>query len=92
MGFRMADSIEKKVMDVISKYSDVSRDSLSLSTTLEDSGLDSMGVVETLFDLEDFFAVTMPDSDDIQDRFNLGTIGDIVTELQRLMSEKEAVS
>ena len=88
----MADSIEQKVIDIISQYTEVDRNELSLDTKLEDSGLDSMGVVETLFDLEDYFAVAMPDSDEIQERFNLGTIGDIVVELKRLTSEKEVAS
>lgn len=88
----MADSIEKNVFDIISSHSEVARDKLTLDSKLEDVGLDSMGVAETLFDLEDFYGVAIPDSDDIQERFNLGTIGDLVSVLEKLTSEKETAA
>jgi len=88
----MTSSVEDNVLDIISKYAEISRDQLTLDVKLEDTGLDSMGVVETLFDLEELYAVDIPDSDAIQDRFNLGTIRDIIRELEKLIAAKESAT
>ena len=88
----MSLSIEQKVIEIISKYIEEGQEALSLDTKLEDSGLDSMGVVEVLFDIEDFFGITMLVADDIEERFNLGNTGDIVDEITRLINEKDSAT
>lgn len=86
----MSQSVEDDVLDIIAKYSEMSRDELTVETKLEDTGIDSMGVAEALFDFEDHFQIDIPDSEEIEDRFNFETIGDMIKQLEPLLAEKES--
>jgi len=56
--------IEQKVKQILSKKLDVELDKITPETRLaEDLGLDSFGAVELMFELEEAFALKIPDSD-----------------------------
>ena len=56
--------IEQKVKEILSKKLDVKLDKITPATRLaEDLGLDSFGAVELMFELEEAFALKIPDSD-----------------------------
>ena len=54
--------IEQKVKQILSKKLDVELDKITPETRLaEDLGLDSFGAVELMFELEEAFALKIPD-------------------------------
>jgi acyl carrier protein len=56
--------IEQKVRDILAKKLDVDPAKISGDTRLaEDLGLDSFGAVELMFELEEAFALKIPDSE-----------------------------
>jgi acyl carrier protein len=56
--------IEQKVKEILSKKLDIELDKITPETRLaEDLGLDSFGAVELMFELEEAFALKIPDSD-----------------------------
>jgi acyl carrier protein len=67
-----------KVIKLVAKYADCSPAELSANTRLSETGIESIGVAELIFDLESEYDIHIEDTDEIQNRFNLGTIGDIV--------------
>jgi acyl carrier protein len=56
---------------------------LSASTTLENLGLDSLDIIDFLFDIEDEFNIKVPDRE-----FEVTTIQDMVDALDRFISEQ----
>lgn len=74
----MDKKILSNVIELVAKYADCSASALSADTLLSETGIESIGVAELIFDLESEYDIQIEDTNEIQDRFNLGTIGDIV--------------
>ena len=56
--------IENKVREILAKKFSVPVENISAQTRLaEDLGVDSFGALELMFDLEEAFALQIPDSD-----------------------------
>ena len=59
----MSDSVENIVLDVLAKHAQIDPDKLNLSTPLDNIGVDSLLMVEIIFDLEERFDISIPDPD-----------------------------
>lgn len=70
-------SSAEKLLDVVAGYMEIPREKLSLATTLEEVGLDSLEFINLLLVIGDAFH---PIPDNAISR--LGTIGDILAELE----------
>ena len=71
----------EKVQAMLPDALGVSADKISPDARIiEDLGADSLNVVELLSRLEDEYGITIPE-DDVE---NLKTVGDIVTELEKI--------
>ena len=71
----------EKVQAMLADALGVSADKItSDARIIEDLGADSLDVVELLSRLEDEYGITIPE-DDVE---NLKTVGDIVTELEKI--------
>ncbi len=57
---------------------------LTAATTLENLGLDSLDIIEFMFDIEKEFKVRIPDRE-----FKVTTIQDMVDALDRFLSEED---
>ena len=60
---------------------------LTPEAQLEELGLDSLSVIEFMFNIEDEFKVKLPD-----ERVEIKTIQDISSLVERLVSERKTVS
>lgn len=84
------DTIAAKVLEILSKQVRKNPAQLTLETTLESLGIDSLGMVEIIFGLEEEFNISIPESSDIQQRFKgFATVAD-VTDLARSLLAKPA--
>jgi acyl carrier protein len=57
------------VLEILARRAKLDASALSLETPLASAGIDSIGVVETIFEIEERFGITIPDSDSAEDRF-----------------------
>jgi len=64
---------------------DYKLEELTASTTLENLGLDSLDIIDFLFDIEDEFNIKVPDRE-----FEVTTIQDMVDALDRFISEQDS--
>jgi len=55
------DEIEKKVVAIIHGQKTLPPDSISRSTLLAEAGIDSLDALSILFELEETFAISIPD-------------------------------
>ena len=60
------------LLALVAEKFDKNIDELSPETTLESLGIDSLGKIELIFDLEDYFRVRIPNED-----VKVDTLGDV---------------
>jgi acyl carrier protein len=76
----------KRLQDLLVKRFDLKREDLDPGASLEQLGLDSMGTIDLMFQVEDEFGVTFP-----RDANGLETVQDVVDCIERLMAEAAAL-
>jgi acyl carrier protein len=74
------------VQKVIAAELDLEASDLDPARSLEELGVDSLGVIEVMFKLEDEFNIKMPD-----ERVPIKTVQDIADLVDRLVSERDSV-
>ena len=82
--------IEEKVRAIMAEQALLTPDDVSADSTMDDLGIDSMGLVESIFAIEEAFDITVPfnannpeDSD-----FDISSVGAITKAVQQLMAEQ----
>jgi acyl carrier protein len=77
----MSDTIFDKIATVLSTKKGISKELITIESSFEDLGLDSLDAVELISDLEEEFSVTIPNIE-LQ---NIKTIRQAVDGLQKAM-------
>jgi acyl carrier protein len=80
----MADSTAQRTISVIAKFKKIPEDKISLDTSLEELGLDSLDALNLIFELEEEFKISVPD----ERALKLRTVGQMVEGIDYLLSEK----
>ena len=82
--------IGTKVIDIIAEQAILDPGDVTLESTLESLGIDSMGLVESIFAIEEAFDIQIPfnanepsDSD-----FNISSVASIISGIEKLVAEK----
>lgn len=76
----MTTTLERLSAILVKDYN-ISPESLQIDTPLEVLGIDSLGIAELLFFIEDEFKVKLP-----QDPVQLLTVGDVVSYIDKLVA------
>ena len=65
-------------------------DDVTLESTLESLGIDSMGLVESIFAIEEAFDIQIPfNANDPSDGdFNISSVASIISGIEKLVAEK----
>ena len=72
--------IFEKIASILAEQFGIEQDEITMDTSFEDLGADSLDVVELIMSLEDSFGITISDDDAAK----LSTVGAIVEYLERL--------
>ncbi len=82
-------SIQNKVIAIIAEQAVLEPSDVTLDSTLEDLGIDSLGLVESIFSIEEEFDISIPfnannpsDSD-----FDISNVASIIVGIQKLMAD-----
>lgn len=85
----MSDSISDDILDILAKHSKLERDKIALDTHLRNVGVDSLVMVEIIFDLEERFDISIPDPDFIGDqKGQFETAADVVKIVKELIEQQ----
>jgi acyl carrier protein len=83
-------SIQDQVIQILAEQAVLEPSDVTMDSTLEDLGIDSMGVVESIFAIEEAFDISVPfnanqpaDSD-----FDISSVASIVAGIKRLKAEQ----
>ena len=82
--------IGAKVIDIIAEQAILEPDDVTLDSTLESLGIDSMGLVESIFAIEEAFDIQIPfNANDPSDGdFNISSVASIISGIEKLVAEK----
>ncbi len=86
----MVIDIQNKVLEIIAEQAMLDLSDVSMDQTLEDLGIDSLGLVESIFAIEEAFDVDVPFNANLpsNSEFDISSVASIVAAVRNLVSEK----
>lgn len=85
-----AEDIEAKVIAIIAEQAVLEPSDVAMDNSLEDLGIDSLGLVESIFAIEEEFDISIPfnANEPTQSDFDISNVAKIVEGIQKLVSEQ----
>ena len=82
-------SIASQVIDIIAEQAMLDPAEITLESSLAELGVDSMGVVECIFAIEESFDISVPfnANEPSQSDFDISTVGSITKAIEKLVNE-----
>ncbi|MHC4104829.1 MAG: acyl carrier protein [Planctomycetota bacterium] len=85
----MSDSINNEILDILAKHTQLEREKVTLATPLDDIGVDSLLMVEIIYDLEERFDISIPDPEMIDEqKRQFKTADDVVRVVKELIQQQ----
>jgi len=83
-------SIEDRVIGIIAEQAVLDPSDVTLDSTLEDLGIDSLGLVESIFAIEEAFDISVPfnANEPAAGDFDISSVRAILEGVQRLVAEQ----
>jgi acyl carrier protein len=81
------DNTQDAIFAIIAKEAHIPIETITLESTLKDLQIDSLDIVQIIFELEDRFGITLPDRDPTVDT---DSVRGLVAAVERLVAEKTA--
>jgi len=79
------------IVEILCRYigEDVDAEKVTLDANLEELGIDSMDVVEIIFDIEETFDIDVPNPGDVEGgNMNLSSVQDVINSIKTLIEQK----
>ena len=88
MSGAVAETVRDKVVTILAEQAVLAPTDVRIEATLGDLGIDSLGLVEAIFALEEAFDIQVPDnaSDPGRSEFDISTVGTIVEAVESLVA------
>jgi len=82
--------IREKVIEIIAEQAVLEPSDVKMEHTLEDLGIDSLGLVESIFAIEEAFDISLPfnANDPSESDFDISSVSAIIDAVSKLVSEK----
>ena len=83
-------NVEKKVIEIIAQLAVLEVEDVSLDSSLDSLGIDSLGLVESIFAIEETFDIQIPfNANDPQNSdFDISSVATIIAGIQELVAKK----
>ncbi|MBD3763958.1 MAG: acyl carrier protein [Rhodobacterales bacterium] len=88
----MVDSVKDRVIAIIAEQAVLDVADVSMDSTLDSLGIDSLGLVESIFAIEEAFDISVPfnANDPGQSDFDISSVASIVAAVEKLIAEQHA--
>ena len=85
-----SDEIATKVIAIIAEQAVLEPSDVSLESTLEDLGIDSLGLVESIFSIEEEFDISIPfnANEPAESDFDISNVAAIIGGIEKLVGEQ----
>lgn len=83
-------STQDKVIAIIAEQAVLDPSDVTLESTLEDLGIDSLGLVESIFAIEEEFDISIPfnANEPSESDFDISNVASIIAGIDKLIAEK----
>ena len=83
-------SIKDKVIEIIAEQAVLEPSDVTLESTLEDLGIDSLGLVESIFAIEEAFDISVPfnANEPEKSEFDIASVASIIKGIEQLVAEQ----
>jgi acyl carrier protein len=89
----MTDSISSDILDIMAKHTQLDRSKVTPDTRLDSVGVDSLLMVEIIFDLEEKFDISIPDPEIVGEQSSqFKTAVDVINVVKELIEEQRKTS
>lgn len=88
---QMADSVKDRIIGIIAEQAVLEPGDVSMDMTLDDLGIDSLGLVESIFAIEEAFDISVPfnaNEPEASD-FDISSVTAIVGAVEKLVAEQK---
>lgn len=88
----MTDQIRNRIRAIIAEQAMLEPDQITDDATPQDLGIDSLGLVESIFAIEEEFDISIPFNANEPEKsdFDISTMGTIMAAVERLVAQKAA--
>lgn len=83
--------VRSEMIRILAEQAMISEDDIKDSSTLSDIGLDSLGVVEAVFAIEETFDIQVPfnANNPAESQFDITNVGSMVSAVEKLVAEQK---
>ena len=84
------ESIQSRVIEIIAEQAVLEPSDVTLDSTLEDLGIDSLGLVESIFAIEEAFDISVPFNANApqESDFDITSVASILKGIEKLVAEQ----
>jgi acyl carrier protein len=88
----MSDNVKDKVIGIIAEQAVLEPSDVKMDSTLEELGIDSLGLVESIFAIEETFDIQVPfnANEPEQSDFDISSVAAIVHAVEQLIADQKA--
>jgi acyl carrier protein len=88
----MSGKVQQRVIEIIAEQAVLEPSDITLDQSLADLGIDSMGVVEAIFSIEESFDIQVPfnANEPEKSEFDITSVRSIVDAVEKLVKEQAA--
>ncbi|MGH1453731.1 MAG: acyl carrier protein [Paracoccaceae bacterium] len=85
-------NIKDRIIEIIAEQAVLEPNDVTMDSTLESLGIDSLGLVESIFAIEEAFDITVPfnANEPEQSEFDISSVASIVAGIEKLVAEQNA--
>jgi len=85
-------SVSSTVVEIIAEQAVLEVSDVSMDQSVDDLGIDSMGLVESIFAIEEAFDISVPfnANDPSESDFDISSVSAIVAAVERLVTEQKS--
>ena len=83
--------IQERVIQIIAEQAVLEPSDVSLDSSLDDLGIDSLGLVESIFAIEEVFEISVPfnANEPDQNDFDISSVASIIDGIEKLIEERQ---
>ncbi|MFP4273890.1 MAG: acyl carrier protein [Paracoccaceae bacterium] len=84
--------VKDKVIEIIAEQAVLEPSDVTMDSTLEELGIDSLGLVESIFAIEEAFDISIPfnANEPDQSEFDISSVATIVAGIEKLVQERSS--
>lgn len=84
-------NVKDRIVEIIAEQAVLETSDISMDQSLEDLGVDSMGLVEAIFSIEESFDISVPfnANEPTKSDFDISSVAAVVSAVERLIAEQK---